>query len=124
MTGKRIRMLRQEAGLTQTELGKFVGVGQPAIIAYERGTSTPPRERLVTMAELFDVSLDYLLGVSDERQPVVERSTELDDELQTIIQYLRNGKMKIHGLTLDELSADIVVDGLNYVLKVAAKITK
>ena len=41
------------------------------------------------------------------------------DELQTIIQYLRNGKMKIHGLTLDELSADIVVDGLNYVLKVA-----
>lgn len=60
--GKRIKKLREERGLTQTELGNIIGVTKASICCYEKGTRVPTIENLVDLSSFFDVSLDYLVG--------------------------------------------------------------
>jgi transcriptional regulator with XRE-family HTH domain len=56
----RIRTLRQEHRWTQAELGERVGIHQKQISAYERGNNVPSTEMLIKLAEVFNVTLDYL----------------------------------------------------------------
>lgn len=56
----RIRQLRQERRWTQAELGEKVGVHQKQVSAYERGANVPSTEVFIKLAEVFNVSLDYL----------------------------------------------------------------
>jgi transcriptional regulator with XRE-family HTH domain len=56
----RVRQLRQEKRWTQAELGEKVGVHQKQVSAYERGANVPSTEVLIKLAEVFNVSLDYL----------------------------------------------------------------
>lgn len=60
-----IAMLRKEKGLSQAELAEKLGVRKTTISNYETGYSTPDRRMLLLLAELFDVSVDFLLGVGD-----------------------------------------------------------
>jgi len=62
---KRLKMERKEAGLTQQQLADMLGITQPSYIRYENGTSEPSFEMLVRIADIFDVSVDYLLGRSE-----------------------------------------------------------
>ena len=64
--GQRIRQLRHKANLTQAQLGKLLGCSGSTVSLYEGGQRSPDTEMLVRLAEVFDVSVDYLLGrVSD-----------------------------------------------------------
>lgn len=64
--GKRIRYLRQQADLTQAQLGKLLGCSSSTVSLYEGGQRSPDTTMLVRLADVFDVSVDYLLGrVSD-----------------------------------------------------------
>jgi transcriptional regulator with XRE-family HTH domain len=58
--GERIRQLRQERRWTQAELGQKIGVHQKQVSSYERGVNVPSTEVLIKMAEVFDVTLDFL----------------------------------------------------------------
>lgn len=48
--------------LTQRQLAEYLNIAQPSYIRYENGSSEPSLENLVKIADLFDVSIDYLLG--------------------------------------------------------------
>lgn len=61
----RLKKLRTSAGLTQTELGKIIGVGKTTVSMYETGNSTPGDEIKLKIAEHFNVSVDYLFGKAD-----------------------------------------------------------
>lgn len=63
----RIKVLRKEAGLTQAELAKKIGVSDASINKYEKGIMSPKIDKLEKMAETFTVSVDYLTGKSDSR---------------------------------------------------------
>jgi len=56
----RIRQLRQEHRWTQAELGQKIKIHQKQISSYERGVNIPSTEVLIKMADIFDVTLDYL----------------------------------------------------------------
>ncbi len=58
------RLLEQRKlyGYTQRDMAKLLNITQPSYIRYENGTSEPSQENLIKIADLFDVSLDYLLG--------------------------------------------------------------
>ncbi len=64
--GKRLRIGRKSLGLTQKDLCKNIGLSQPNLAAYEAGRLSPPVEKLVLIADLLGVSLDYLCGRSNE----------------------------------------------------------
>jgi transcriptional regulator with XRE-family HTH domain len=60
----RLATLRQERGLTQTELGRAAGVSQRVIAYYETESQQPPGALLVDLARALKVSTDVLLGVT------------------------------------------------------------
>lgn len=64
--GNRIRQLRKRIGLTQEALGKKLGVIKQTVSSWENNISEPNSEVLSNMASIFDVSIGYLYGLTDE----------------------------------------------------------
>ena len=65
MIGKRIKELRIEKKLSQAALAKQIGVSQKAIDYWERGINEPKASYIIALHKFFDVSSDYLLGISE-----------------------------------------------------------
>lgn len=63
----RLRELRKEKGLTQIELAKLLNVSDRSVGFYETGERDPDTDTLKKLADIFGVSIDYLLGRSDTR---------------------------------------------------------
>ena len=65
----RIRDLREDKDLTQTDLAKLLGCTQQTYSRYESGEITIDIYNLIRLAEFYNTSCDYLLGVTDEIKP-------------------------------------------------------
>ena len=81
---KRIRLIRKQMGLSQFEFGELVNLSQRTVAAWELGDRTPSFATLADLAAKLNVSLDYLLGRTDEKQnekkqPAADNSELLDD---------------------------------------------
>lgn len=63
---KRLKELRKGRGRSQIDLAKMFGVGQRTVSDYERGVVIVPYDRFLTLAKYYDVSLEYLTGLSDQ----------------------------------------------------------
>lgn len=61
--GQRVAQLRKELGWTQTQLAQALGISQQLIAAYERGARKIPASTLPTLARLFAVPLEQLVGI-------------------------------------------------------------
>lgn len=72
---ERLKELRLKKGLTQTELGEKVGVKQNTFTNWEKGKREPSFENLIKLADLLEVSLDWLFG--REQMKVKKRSPAL-----------------------------------------------
>lgn len=66
--GKRLKELRQNAGLTQKQLAEKIWVTKATISYYELSERNPSPEILIKIAKTFHVTTDYLLGLEDKRQ--------------------------------------------------------
>ncbi len=77
----RLKMLRKEKKLTQVCLGQMLNYGYTAIANYESGRNNPSIEDLKKIAAIFNVSMDYLLGVNDIRYPYIreDNSNEFNE---------------------------------------------
>lgn len=65
----RIKQLREENNWTQLELSKKMNCAMSSIAMYENETRKPSMEVLIKLSEIFDCSIDYILGKSDIRNP-------------------------------------------------------
>jgi len=65
----RIKFLREEIGMTQQELADKISGAKSSIAMYENEDRKPSLEVLVKLSEIFDCSIDYILGKSDIRKP-------------------------------------------------------
>lgn len=70
----RLKMLRREKGITQKKLAEIIGTTQQSINKYENHNIEPDISTLITMADYFHISVDYLIGHSESRQ--TEEPTE------------------------------------------------
>ena len=68
--GVRLRRLRISQGLKQSSVAKSVGVKNGTISAYENGIRTPSFVTLIKLAEVYGVSVDYLIGNEYENETV------------------------------------------------------
>lgn len=59
---ERLIELRKSSNLTQRQLASYLGISQPSYVRYENGSAEPTFEKLVMLADYFEVSIDYLLG--------------------------------------------------------------
>ena len=62
---QRLKEERLVNGFTQRDMAERLNITQPSYIRYENGKAEPSLENLVKIAEIFDVSVDYLLGRAD-----------------------------------------------------------
>ena len=67
----RIKALRKKKGVTQTQLGEILGVGQKSISMIEKGMCNPTMSQLVALSDYFEVSTDYILK-GDEKIKDIE----------------------------------------------------
>lgn len=80
--------LRKKSKLSQEELAERIGVSQKSISKYEQQTVRPSWEALIAMADLFNVTVDYLLGRSDIPEHLSADSSPsapLDPDTQKIL---------------------------------------
>ena len=63
--GLRLRKLRESKHLSQTDVAARLNVGRSTISGYESNTITPSLEQFARMAELYNTSLDYMMGLDD-----------------------------------------------------------
>ena len=66
---ERIRALREDNDKTQAEIAKLLKIGQRTYCDYELGKTRIPVDSLIILAKLYDVSMDYICGLSDIRMP-------------------------------------------------------
>ena len=59
---ERLKELRKKANFTQVEVAEKLGISQPAYASWERGAKKPTQENLVKIAQILNVSVDYLVG--------------------------------------------------------------
>ena len=67
--GERLRLERLKRNMTMERLGDIVGVSKNTVSQYEHGHRTPSLGVVRAIADHFDVSLDYLVGLSDDPDP-------------------------------------------------------
>ncbi len=66
---KRIRDLREDKDLTQTDIAKIIKCTQACYSYYENGTRDIPTDVLIRLAKFYNTSTDYLLGLTNQRNP-------------------------------------------------------
>ena len=97
---KRLKELRLANGETQKDLANAIEVGRTTISEYESGKIVPKQEGLLRIANHFNVSVDYLTGVSNERATRKQNTSDLDALLTTI-----------HHILLDEYDTPVTYEG-------------
>ena len=104
----RIKELREEKNISQLELAKKLNLTQQSISLYEKGDREPSIDVLKSIANFFNVSLDYLLGKSDIRNYdedekefrfAFHKETEgmTDEEIKDALRFYKEMKKKIKG---------------------------
>src|SRR5690625_7080561 len=73
MRNKRLIHLRKQKDMTQDQVSKIIPVTRPAYTAYEKGSRTHDYDILQSLADYYDVSIDYLLGRTDNPAPIDRR---------------------------------------------------
>lgn len=99
MRGDRLAELRKDAGLTQRQFAQQMHVSLNTVSGWERGLADPDDETKLLLAQRFGVTADYLLGLSDRREPsrgkgasflfIRELPPEAERELAAFLQYLK-----------------------------------
>lgn len=89
--GSRIKILRENRGLTQIELAKVLNIGNSTLSQYESGARVPSDDIKITIANYFDVSLDYLLGRTEQKEkPTPEAGSGLSDKDTRLIDWFHS----------------------------------
>jgi len=83
--GNKIRQLRTQRKLSQGALGSLLGVSKSVISAYENDVNSPPYDALIKIAQIFNVSTDYLLGMSKNKTINVDGLTNTQIEAVVMV---------------------------------------
>ena len=107
--GERLKKLRANRHLTQDELGEIFDppLAQSTIGTYERGVRQPSLENLITISEYFNVSIDYLLGITDEERTVTTFKEENPQELR---EFLNQNNILFNGAELSNEDKQRMID--------------
>ena len=99
--GERITSLRKEKNISQAELAKRMDVSRQAVSKWEQGSSSPDMERLIQLAEIFDVEVEYLAtGIKPEPKSVVLNVVETVERIEEkvvvkeVIRHVRRKPVK------------------------------
>lgn len=92
MLNERIKALRLTRGISQVELAKLVNISKQSVSNWENDNIQPSIDMLVKIADVFNVTTDYLLGREAQRRIDVSGLTDKEiDHIQLIINDIKKG---------------------------------
>lgn len=101
--GEKLLKIRKAKGLTQTELGEIIGRGYSSISKYENGSQKPELDTVVELADILNVSIDYLVG---KKEPSTISVDGLHDEqivlLETLTEQFRKNNCTTKKMTEEQ----------------------
>lgn len=112
---ERLRTLRKCQNLTQQELADRLGISASTIGMYEQGRREPDADTLKDISQLFNVSIDYLLGSADDSEGNKELTVMLEEFANELSRY--DGLM-FDGKDVSKYDREKLIDAI----KIAAKI--
>ena len=80
MLSKKLKALREDSDMKQSELAEKLNVGRSTIANYESGKITPSYDILIKYADIFDTTTDYLLGRVDDRNFKITSNSNINVE--------------------------------------------
>lgn len=95
MIADRIKLLRQENDMTQSDLARILGITRSSVNAWEMGISVPSTQYIIEMSRIFHVSTDYIMDV-DTYATLSIKGLD-DDEIRMVhalIEHFRNRPRK------------------------------
>lgn len=100
MLGVRIAALRRQRGMSQQALARAICVSASAVGMYEQGRREPSLDRLVAIADVFEVSTDYLLTGVPHTQADIRTAAAFLHTLRTQVRKSRGGSLSERDLQL------------------------
>ena len=83
----RLKECREKLGISKQETARRIGISQPAYLRYESGDRKPSLQTTKEIAKVLNTSVDYLIGESDDINPIlIEISKEDNNELFRIVE--------------------------------------
>jgi transcriptional regulator with XRE-family HTH domain len=117
MIAQRMRRLRVDKHWTQEDLAKKLNMAISTISGYENGSRRPDIETLIRLSDLFEVSVDYLIGRSNQTQDLTADATvDTDNEIATTIDLTDLHRLERLSLLLDE--QPLTVEDKQYMLAI------
>jgi len=100
----RLKDIREDKDLTQKDIAKILNITQPTYSAFENGTKIIPLKHLNTLCNFYDISMDYIIGLSNNRT-INNKIKELDKNVigKNIKQVRINNNLTLRNLA-NELS--------------------
>jgi transcriptional regulator with XRE-family HTH domain len=100
----KFKELRKEKGYTQKELSEILEINQTTVSHWEIGNSLPDTRTLLKLSELYDVSIDYLLGKTDYYYPdQIKNSPALTSAEKELLDTYRTMPEELQGIALDTI---------------------
>lgn len=94
MVAERIKNLREQHSMTQASLAKRLGITRSSVNAWEMGISVPSTQYIVELANIFQVSTDYLLGLNTSSTISVAGLSEKDIQIiHALVDHLRQRQL-------------------------------
>lgn len=109
MFGERLKQLRLIRGLSREQVANGLEIAVPTIGAYERGDREPSLQMIGEIARFFNVSLDYLFGLSEETDTLAQYKEKARHEVE---HFLRQEKVYFRGNEISELEKQRLLDFL------------
>ena len=85
---ERLKELRKQKGLFQKDIANKLGIDRTTYVKYETGASEPDIKTLLSIADIFDVSVDYLLGKTERIEKPADENGELSERDKEIIDLM------------------------------------
>lgn len=121
-TGYLLSELRREKRLSQEELAKIIGTSQSSVGHWESGRRNIPQDKLLQLSKYFNVSIDYLLGISNSRKKYYDLSRDnIVNRLEKIMEEIESGIYTKDLDKFDEDSKNILINSLSLALSIAKK---
>jgi transcriptional regulator with XRE-family HTH domain len=108
--GERLKQLRTERQITQTDLGQIFEQpkAQTTIGTWESGRRQPSIEDIITIAQYFNVSVDWLFGLTNERKNI--EAIKKEEEPRELKEFLDRNNVLFNGAELNEEEKKRMID--------------
>jgi transcriptional regulator with XRE-family HTH domain len=108
LIGMRVRTCRQRMEISQEGLANKLGMKRTNVANYEAGRVVPPGSVLLQLSEIFNVTTDYLLGLTDDPE---KHTGELDEDLMQI----QRAKKKLKGKDREKIERMVEMIKLSFI---------